>query len=1205
MFLIIQDSYSFIRSEVNQESNISYKGILIYCNNGKYYISLKENCFFSDGSKIKKLELKHYEILSDASCIQLQVYVYENRSGMDSYGIYENRDFILAANKKATIQTSDPYFKEDYLFLRNGKLKSSILFSVNGTQYTDDELHDGDIIECLGFRMVYFTDFLYINRFWCMIGIPSYQPNRQIVAYPLLSSPPDFYLPDTVKEPVFDEIKEFSYHREPVHKEIFKTLLNNSVMSAAITSLAYLNYSESINNTGTRSLLTYLITPISMTFTGVLLPVLFYLYEKRKEKKAYQFEKKKFLSYLDEYQLKAKKTIREYVNSVENHFFSVIHCKRMMFYATEKTDDYLTVSLGKKAIQMELTTKENKDEQIERKLEEIRHLFHHIEGFPVFLDLKKSKITTIIIKKEERHDLFRQYLLETVYKHRLDEIYIAIYCKNISLIDDCYNLPHLFCGNSRMTLNHFRQIQELDRHTFNRPVILFLYDNCNYEFRNPNIRVLYFTDHHDIYRKSDTVIEYLHSKACIHIPQRSYFSFIKEEADYRKLFHHLGRIASEENESREYSFSSLFENHAIAKSYQENDRKLRADFAFCNGRILDFDLHENGLGPHGLIGGSTGSGKSELIISMLLSLCMRYSPEYLHIILIDYKGGGLKESLSIFGKTVPHIVASVSNLENHAFERLVTAIKNECLNRQKIFKNLSSVTGTSIMNIDDYLDSDYKKYAYDMMSHLLIVVDEFAELKKEHADQIRELITLSRIGRSLGIHLILATQKPSGNISDEIWSNSRFKISLKVFEERDSMDIIKTSEAAFLNEAGSFLLRVDDSLIRGRSVYTKNDIHGNDPIEICLLDNMLDKARIYKKQNKKYFSEAAYYCGKIIETCEKMDLIPKKMDFLSHAPLDRIPTENGRIHLGESDDYLNGTREQLTYSLYGSLLVFSSRKEEINTILNALKENNRRTVVIARKIYRNRVISDSLLYDQDEDICFLLSYLLNHDEDITLLIEDISILLSYQDTYADLLLKLLKRSKDRLLGVICLSQSVQISYKLLNAFTDKTMIEVNDMNDVSYVFAMRSRYKGGSFFFDDEPKTFIPVRTEGQIEEECHLRCIIRRIPETVSAKISEKGIRLGYDLISREEIYTEKKIIIVSYREELLRRYSEAYGQRVKTVLYDRHPMKIDGDFLWLGPGITSQRSFVYYRNEDLDDTQGVYIVRGKPILLRCLDEP
>ena len=234
---------------------------------------------------------------------------------------------------------------------------------------------------------------------------------------------------------------------------------------------------------------------------------------------------------------------------------------------------------------------------------------------------------------------------------------------------------------------------------------------------------------------------------------------------------------------------------------------MDADFAYMGRELLYFDLDERNLGPHGLIAGTTGSGKSELIVSMLLSLCIRYRPDYLNIILIDYKGGGIKESLTSQKGTIPHIVGSIDNLEPSGFERMIVALDHECKRRQTLFKKMSNKLMTSIMNIDDYLDSDYQNFGFPKMAHLLIVVDEFAQLKKDNPTIIKELISFSRIGRSLGVHLILATQRPSGAIDDEIWSNSRFKIALKVLSEKDSNDIIKRKDAAYLTSAGQFYLR--------------------------------------------------------------------------------------------------------------------------------------------------------------------------------------------------------------------------------------------------------------------------------------------------------------------------------------------------------------------------------------------------------------
>lgn len=116
-------------------------------------------------------------------------------------------------------------------------------------------------------------------------------------------------------------------------------------------------------------------------------------------------------------------------------------------------------------------------------------------------------------------------------------------------------------------------------------------------------------------------------------------------------------------------------------------------------------------------------------------------------------------------------------------------------------------------HINDYTKLYKEKKAEQAMPHLFLISDEFAELKSEEPDFIRELVSAARIGRSLGVHLILATQKPGGVIDDQIWSNSRFKVALKVQDASDSKEILKNSDAAFITVTGRGYLQVGNNEI--------------------------------------------------------------------------------------------------------------------------------------------------------------------------------------------------------------------------------------------------------------------------------------------------------------------------------------------------------------------------------------------------------
>lgn len=228
------------------------------------------------------------------------------------------------------------------------------------------------------------------------------------------------------------------------------------------------------------------------------------------------------------------------------------------------------------------------------------------------------------------------------------------------------------------------------------------------------------------------------------------------------------------------------------------------------GEKIYLDLHEKYHGPHGLIAGMTGSGKSEFIATYILSLAVNYHPYEVQFILIDYKGGGLAGIFEnkITGLKLPHLVGTITNLDENEIKRSLASIESELKRRQIIFGKVRERLGDSVVDIYKYQQLYRDGVVEEPVSHLFIICDEFAELKIQQPEFLQQLISISRIGRSLGIHLILATQKPSGVVDNQIWSNSRFRVCLRVQEKSDSTEVIKCPDAAYLKTVGRFYLQV-------------------------------------------------------------------------------------------------------------------------------------------------------------------------------------------------------------------------------------------------------------------------------------------------------------------------------------------------------------------------------------------------------------
>ncbi len=245
------------------------------------------------------------------------------------------------------------------------------------------------------------------------------------------------------------------------------------------------------------------------------------------------------------------------------------------------------------------------------------------------------------------------------------------------------------------------------------------------------------------------------------------------------------------------------------------------------------DISDKCHGPHGLIAGTTGSGKSVMLQTYILSLAVNYHPDQVRFILIDYKGGGMADAF----RHLPHVTGIIDNLQTgNTIARALASIHGEIHRREELFHKVG------VSNIDDYIRFYYDDPAEERLAHLIIIVDEFAELKNDRPDFMQELISASRVGRSLGVHLILSTQKPSNSVSDEIWANSNFRICLRVQSRGDSMEMLRRPDAAYIKNKGRCYIQVgnDEIFEQAQTSYSGMAYNPDEPSEVempHLLDN--------------------------------------------------------------------------------------------------------------------------------------------------------------------------------------------------------------------------------------------------------------------------------------------------------------------------------------------------------------------------------
>lgn len=296
--------------------------------------------------------------------------------------------------------------------------------------------------------------------------------------------------------------------------------------------------------------------------------------------------------------------------------------------------------------------------------------------------------------------------------------------------------------------------------------------------------------------------------------------------------------------------------------------------------LVNLNLHEKAHGPHGLLAGTTGSGKSEFLQTYILSLSVHFHPHEVAFLLIDYKGGGMAQPF----KTLPHLLGTITNIEGSVnfTNRALASIRSELKRRQRLFDRYS------VTHINDYTSLVKQQLAEEPLPHLFLISDEFAELKNEEPDFIRELVSAARIGRSLGVHLILATQKPGGVIDDQIWSNARFKVALKVQDANDSKEILKNADAASITVTGRGYLQVGNNEVYdlfqsawSGAPYQSEHTGGEDEIAIVTDLGLIPLSNIAAKENKrKGLSEIEAIVAKIKETQETYSIEELKSPWL-------------------------------------------------------------------------------------------------------------------------------------------------------------------------------------------------------------------------------------------------------------------------------------------------------------------------------------
>lgn len=376
-------------------------------------------------------------------------------------------------------------------------------------------------------------------------------------------------------------------------------------------------------------------------------------------------------------------------------------------------------------------------------------------------------------------------------------------------------------------------------------------------------------------------------------------------------------------------------------------KSMAAPLGVSKTGMVNLDLHDKAHGPHGLVAGTTGSGKSEILQTYILAMATLYHPYEVGFVIIDFKGGGMVNQF----KELPHLMGAITNIDGKEINRSLKSIKAELQKRQRLFAE------AEVNHIDKYIKKFKAGEVNQPLPHLIIIVDEFAELKAEQPEFMKELISAARIGRSLGVHLILATQKPSGQVNEQIWSNSRFKLCLKVQSQEDSNEVLKSPLAAEIKEPGRAYLQVGNNEIFElfQSAYSGAPERADDSnVKEFTIFNLTPSGKrvpVYSQKKKKSGEGSATQLDAIVkyvaDHCANIRLeklpdiclpsLSHSIDFAAKAR----PADAGRyeVEIGVYDDPEN--QYQGVYSLdiatNNLILIGSSQSGKTNLLQNIIR----------------------------------------------------------------------------------------------------------------------------------------------------------------------------------------------------------------------------------------------------------------------------
>lgn len=777
---------------------------------------------------------------------------YEQKEYNRRYDIASLPTISIGTNPSNQLVLSGPYMNNDNIVLhkKNNEYELKIIsikygVSHNGNLVADQALiRNGDFFAVANYGFFYKNGCLYTQQ-----NLPIGENGLTHTDSTRRGNYPKFNRNTRVLTKINDEKIEI-LDPPPIPKKP-----KNDLIGRLLPSLSMVLISVVMASGGGAFVLFSLVSSVVGIVTGVR--------GVRNAKKDYKKEKKdrvkKYTNYIDRKKNEIAQARQEEKDILCDKYISerqeigrLKNFSHDLFDRCREDEDFLEVRLGigKREAERKIEYKKQERLEVEDELQnvpkELHDQYKYISETPIVCSLNKVNAVGIIGKKTERFEIMKGMILDICARqyHADVKMFFVAEKQEADKITWLRMLPHVqndilgihnvVCDDSSRTVIFeylYKELSLREESKKNFPhIVVFLYDEYGFKShplsrfvenaKEIGVTFVFFGDTRAdislgceyLIQSSEagkgTLIDTKDSKK-----EKKFTYNLISDSDMHAMVQLLAPVYTEEI-SLEGSLTkniSLFELLHIlavedvnlaqrwnaAKVYQS----MAAPIGVAKSGMILLDLHDKAHGPHGLVAGTTGSGKSELLQTYILSMAALYHPYEVGFVIIDFKGGGMANQF----KDLPHMMGRITNIDGKEINRSLRSIKAELNKRQRLFAE------AGVNHIDNYIIKVRKGEVKIPLPHLILIVDEFAELKAEQPDFMKELISAARIGRSLGVHLILATQKPSGQVDEQIWSNSRFKLCLKVQSPQDSNEVLKSPLAAEIKEPGRAYLQVGNN----------------------------------------------------------------------------------------------------------------------------------------------------------------------------------------------------------------------------------------------------------------------------------------------------------------------------------------------------------------------------------------------------------